>query len=99
MTSLCNPFAAPPALRRQEWVWPHRVVGQTRSGRAAVLVAVAVALTPLAAPPPAKAALLLVLGAPLSWGAGRLLRRLRPVAAIVQPAVSSAAGAGPSGDH
>jgi glucan biosynthesis protein C len=49
----------------------------------AVLVAVAVALTPLAAPPLVKAALLLVLGAPLSWGTGWLLRRVRPVAAIV----------------
>jgi glucans biosynthesis protein C len=49
----------------------------------AVLVGVAVALTPLAAPPLAKAALLLALGAPLSWGVGWLLRRLRPVAAIV----------------
>jgi glucan biosynthesis protein C len=48
----------------------------------AVLVGVAVLLGPVEAPSAVKAALLFAVGALLSWGAGWLLRRIRPVAAL-----------------
>ncbi|GAA5188124.1 acyltransferase [Rugosimonospora acidiphila] len=49
----------------------------------AVLVAVAVALRPLAAPSAVKAAILFAISAPLCWAVAWLLRRIRVVRAVV----------------
>jgi peptidoglycan/LPS O-acetylase OafA/YrhL len=48
----------------------------------AILVGVAEAIGPVQAPSATKAALLLAIAAPVSWGAGWLLRRLRIVRAV-----------------